>query len=112
MTTEPKKATARKTTAKPKVAETKPVETNNNADIDAIMKLIQEQQKTIAQLQKQLAEKPVAATLEQTNVYNGPDPNRIVSILCMYDGESLTLKSGHSGEFVTLYGYGRRFNAD
>ena len=88
------------------MAETKPVETNNNADIDAIMKLIQEQQKTIAQLQKQLAEKPVAATLEQTNVYNGPDPNRIVSILCMYDGESLTLKSGHSGEFVTLYGYG------
>ena len=114
MATEPKKTTTRKTTtaSKPKAAVTKPVvpdtvETrDNSADIDAIMKLIQEQQKTISQLQKQLAEKPVAVTAETTNVYNGPDPNRIVSILCMYDGESLTLKSGHAGEFVTLYGYG------
>lgn len=67
MATEPKKTTTRKTTtaSKPKttvvpdIVETR----DNSAYIDAIMKLIEEQQKTISQLQKQFAEKPVAATL-------------------------------------------------
>lgn len=81
-------------------------------DMGNILKMLEEQRKTIEGLQEQIKKQgatqkstPVTKpTEEKTSI--SYDPNRIVAVVCMYDGESLTLKTGHQGETASFYGYG------
>lgn len=77
---------------------------STGVDMSAIMKMLEEQQKTIDTLKDQILKQ--GAITPKTSTENTYDPNRIVAVVNMYDGESLTLKIGHNGEGITLYGYG------
>ncbi|MDD3063891.1 MAG: hypothetical protein PHX50_13875 [Massilibacteroides sp.] len=111
MTTTPKKTTTRaKAPVKkvsPKVEESavetsiknieeKPAVSTN--EIDKLMKLVEQQQETINALKNSLSQKQEIVVSDERD--------RKVSVVCLYDGISLTLKSGHSGEKVILYGLG------
>jgi hypothetical protein len=78
-------------------------------DMTAILKMLEDQRKIIEALQKQVSTPAKTETIVTPTPLKGSvayDANRIVAVVCMYDGESLTLKTGHQGERITLYGYG------
>lgn len=92
-----------------KIPEVVTKQESSSVDYSTLLKMIESQQELINSLKNEIEKNKSTQGINQLPTTNSNltyDPNRLVAVVSMYDGESLTLKTGNNGEIMTFYGFG------